>query len=87
MHLTNYAINSKNKGKFIFNKSLDDMDVGHKRTYQFVLRYIEESFEDGADKVKKLQRQIDKLITKTICAVQPQLKNYMKSTSHYQSKD
>ena len=54
MHLTNYAINSKNKGKFVFNKSLEDMDVGHKRTYQFILRYIEETYENGADKVKKL---------------------------------
>jgi tubulin polyglutamylase TTLL6/13 len=26
MHLTNYAINARNKGKFIFNKSLDDCD-------------------------------------------------------------
>ena len=26
MHLTNYAINCKNKGKFVFNKNLDDVD-------------------------------------------------------------
>lgn len=44
MHLTNYAINCKNKGKFIFNKSLEDMDVGHKRTFSFILKYITENF-------------------------------------------
>ncbi len=26
MHLTNYAINCRNKGKFVFNKNLDDVD-------------------------------------------------------------
>lgn len=26
MHLTNYSINCKNKGKFIFNKGLEDAD-------------------------------------------------------------
>jgi tubulin polyglutamylase TTLL6/13 len=26
MHLTNYAINCRNKGKFVFNKNLDDAD-------------------------------------------------------------
>ena len=33
MHLTNYAINSKNKGVFEFNQTLDEADKGHKRTY------------------------------------------------------
>ena len=47
MHLTNYAINAKNKGKFIFNKTLEDMDSGHKRTFTHVLDYIKENFEDG----------------------------------------
>lgn len=26
MHLTNYSINCRNKGKFVFNKNLDDAD-------------------------------------------------------------
>ena len=37
MHLTNYSINCKNKGKFQFNKGLDDADTGHKRTFTSVL--------------------------------------------------
>ena len=44
MHLTNYAINCKNKGKFIFNKSIEESDVGHKRTFSFILWYIEENY-------------------------------------------
>ena len=48
MHLTNYAINSRNKGKFIFNKNLDDVDQGHKRTFTSVLEHIEDSYDDGA---------------------------------------
>ena len=51
MHLTNYAINSKNKGKFEFNKDLDAADQGHKRTLTSVLEHIEESYEDGKSKV------------------------------------
>jgi len=31
MHLTNYAINCRNKGKFVFNKNLDDYDEGEKK--------------------------------------------------------
>ena len=59
MHLTNYAINSRNKGKFIFNKNLDDVDVGHKRTFTSVLEHIEESFEDGAKKVDDMMHKIE----------------------------
>jgi len=40
MHLTNYAINCKNKGKFEFNKNLEDADKGHKRTLSFIFDYI-----------------------------------------------
>jgi len=54
MHLTNYAINSKNKGKFEFNKDLEAADQGHKRTFTSVLEHIEETCEDGKAKVGKL---------------------------------
>lgn len=47
MHLTNYAINTKNKGKFQYNKNVDDTDQGHKRTFTSVLEYIRDNFEDG----------------------------------------
>lgn len=33
MHLTNYAINCKNKGVFQFNKSLEEDNKGHKRSF------------------------------------------------------
>ena len=41
MHLTNYSINCRNKGKFVFNKGLDDTDIGHKRTFTSILEYIQ----------------------------------------------
>ena len=59
MHLSNYAINYRNKGKFIFNKNLDDVDVGDKRTFTSVLEHIEESFEDGAKKVDDMMHKIE----------------------------
>ena len=37
MHLTNYAINKDNPN-FVFNKSADDDDVGHKRSLKAVLK-------------------------------------------------
>ena len=40
MHLTNYAINSKNEGKFVFNKGLDGASTGHKRTFSSILDHI-----------------------------------------------
>lgn len=40
MHLTNYAINCKNKGVFQFNKSLEEDNKGHKRSFQSVLDWI-----------------------------------------------
>ena len=40
MHLTNYAINCRNKGKFVFNKNLDDVDQGHKRTFSSILETL-----------------------------------------------
>jgi len=47
MHLTNYAINCRNKGKFVFNKNLEDVDSGHKRTFTSILEYIEDNYDDG----------------------------------------
>jgi tubulin polyglutamylase TTLL6/13 len=47
MHLTNYAVNCRNKGKFIFNETLEDPDVGHKKTFSFILKYIEDNYPNG----------------------------------------
>ena len=54
MHLTNYSINSKNKGVFEFNKNLDEVDSGHKRTFTSVLEWIEKNFDDGKRKIDKM---------------------------------
>lgn len=40
MHLTNYAINKENP-KFIFNKSIHNMGVGHKRALSAVMKQLE----------------------------------------------
>ena len=39
MHLTNYAIN-KDSPNFIFNESVEKMDVGHKRSLASVFKHI-----------------------------------------------
>jgi tubulin polyglutamylase TTLL6/13 len=54
MHLTNYAINCKNKGKFVFNETLKDPDVGHKRTFTYILKYIEENYDNGKEKADEV---------------------------------
>ena len=39
MHLTNYAINKTNN-KFIYNKSIHDMNKGHKRSLSAIYTYL-----------------------------------------------
>ena len=64
MHLTNYAIN-KNNNKFQFNKNKDDDNSGHKRSFTFVMKYLEEKGIDS----RKIMVEIRQAIIKTICAV------------------
>ena len=45
MHLTNYAIN-KDSPKFIFNESVENMDVGHKRSLTSVFKHIASQGQD-----------------------------------------
>lgn len=45
MHLTNYAVNKENPN-FIFNESINEMNVGHKRSLTSVYKQIE---DDGHD--------------------------------------
>jgi tubulin polyglutamylase TTLL6/13 len=40
MHLTNYAIN-KNHENYIFNKNENEDSTGHKRSYTFVMKFLE----------------------------------------------
>ena len=87
MHLTNYAINCRNKGKFVFNKGLDDCDTGHKRTFTSVLEWIEENYDDGEQKVDQMMHKIEQLIIKTMCTVQPSLKHYLNIPSKAQYKE
>ena len=39
MHLTNYAVNKDNPN-FVFNKNIDRVDVGHKRTMSSVFNLM-----------------------------------------------
>jgi tubulin polyglutamylase TTLL6/13 len=77
MHLTNYSINSKNKGKFQFNKNIEDSGQGHKRFFSSVLDFIRDTFPDGDSKVEILLHNIEKLVIKTLLTVQPSLKHYL----------
>ncbi len=74
MHLTNYAINKKSKD-FVFNSDADKADVGHKRSLDFVWRYVD---AHGGDS-RSLRRKIRRCIVKTFCAVQPQLSRVYRS--------
>ena len=54
MHLTNYAINAKNKGVFQFNQDHQIDDQGHKRSFTSILEWIEQNFDDGVKKKEKM---------------------------------
>ena len=59
MHLTNYAINSKNTDVFEFNTDLQAVDQGHKRTFSSILEWILNNFEDGELRSKKMMNEIE----------------------------
>ena len=54
MHLTNYSINAKNKGVFQFNKGLEEVDSGHKRTFTSILDWISQNVEEGEEKKEQM---------------------------------
>lgn len=66
MHLTNYAINKKNKN-FVFSKDKNQFSVGHKRSLSSVWDYLKENGHD----VEALMKKIEKFIIKMFCSVQP----------------
>lgn len=74
MHLTNYAIN-KNNPAFKFNTSPDQDNIGHKRSLKAAYDYIESKGFDS----EILRSQIEDIIMKTICSVQPSLSHIYKS--------
>ena len=72
MHLTNYAIN-KTSSKFVFNKSEENDDVGHKRSLLSTFKLLKDRGHD----VERLKEEIEDIVAKTLCCVQPTLKyNY-----------
>lgn len=74
MHLTNYAIN-KNSKKYDKNNDDVNMDKGHKRSYQSIL----EHFKSKGHDIAKLQEEIDDVIIKTVCCIQPSLAHAYRS--------
>lgn len=66
MHLTNYAINKKNKN-FVFNKGSENDSEGHKRSLSSVLQMLKSQGHDS----EKLMREIERMIVKMFCSVQP----------------
>lgn len=74
MHLTNYAIN-KNNSKFIFNEDPDIDDVGHKRSLSSIYALLE---LEGYN-IDQLKNNIEDVIMKTLCSVQPYLAHLYKS--------
>lgn len=72
MHLTNYAINKTNS-KFVFNKSEENDDVGHKRSLLSTFKLLKEKGHD----VERIKEEIEDIVVKTLCCVQPTLRyNY-----------
>lgn len=71
MHLTNYAINKSNK-RFVNNKELKNDNVGHKRSLKAIWDVLQ---AQGAD-LETLTKEIDDIIIKTLCSVQPHLSHH-----------
>ena len=66
MHLTNYAINKKNKN-FVFNKGSEKDSEGHKRSLISVFQLLKSQGHD----TEKLMTEIERMIVKMFCSVQP----------------
>ena len=66
MHLTNYAINKASEN-FIFNEDADSGDVGHKRDFAFLNKWLTAQGHD----VERVWSRIEKVVVKTLLAAQP----------------
>jgi hypothetical protein len=75
MHLTNYAIN-KNSENFIFNSDENNADVGHKRSLASIWKKIDSM---GGNSISVIS-QIEDIIVKTMCSVQPTLYNIYRAS-------
>lgn len=67
-HLTNYAVNKKS-AEYIFNTDAEHGDVGNKRNFRFLNRWLEENGHSAA----ALWEQVGVLVTKTILSAQPNI--------------
>lgn len=74
-HLTNYAIN-KNSKNFKFDKNAEKAEMGHKRSLHAVWKHLEERGIDS----KQVWNNISQSVAKTICAIQPILKQNYRSS-------
>ena len=74
MHLTNYALNKGNPN-FVFNDDSSQDDIGHKRSLASTYRLLAAQGRD----VEALQREIEDIVIKTLCSVQPSLSHYYRS--------
>jgi len=68
MHLTNYAI-QKESSDYIQNEHEDEDNVGHKRSFAFVLSHIAEYH--GPEVRDEVVDKIKDVIIKTLCMAQP----------------
>lgn len=74
-HLTNYAIN-KNSKNFQFCKDPEYAETGHKRSLRSIWTYLDKKGIDS----KLIWASMGKNIVKTICSIQPILKQIYKSS-------
>ena len=74
MHLTNYAVNKFNPN-FIHNTDANTDNLGHKRSLQSTINYLD-TF--GINTTNLLEK-IEDIIIKTICCIQPNLSHHYKS--------
>ena len=66
MHLTNFAIN-KHSENYMKNTTVDEDNVGHKRSLAYTLKYI----EDQGFNSEKVMSDINETIVKSLITVQP----------------
>jgi len=74
VHLTNYAVNKDNPN-FVFNKSADRDDVGHKKSLTALMRILKEKGHD----VQRLWQDIQAIVVKTMLCAQPLLSHVYRS--------
>lgn len=74
MHLTNYAVNKRNKN-YCQGDEEDDED-SHKRSVLSILESLKE--DEGAD-IDKIWQGIREITVKTILGVQPELSHIYKA--------